>query len=302
MFGAAGSGSAARGAVLDPAPLRGGVDDVAPVGLALAAGLDDDGGVLTLLIDCGAGRSARRFFVSGSSMERPSSSTCAASAARSSSSSCAGSVVTCTNPRTGTIPPSTRGAPIPSSSGRSPKAVRRTPSRLRSTNGSSSVPAICWEPSAVYTAIGVVPFTPKTARFPSWKPNSSAVSLSALSSSAASTSRSRKSSGAGCSPSTVHAASITCLRRPGTRTTHALSRSTSVAGPCLVQVPIPSSVVSTASLPSLIVRGRPRRSRAAACPRRPRRPRCPPRSSRCPRCSRRRGSGPPPRPLRPPRR
>src|SRR5699024_115554 len=74
MFGAAGSGSAARGAVLDPAPLRGGVDDVAPVGLALAAGLDDDGGVLTLLIDRGAGRSARRFFVSGSSMERPSSS------------------------------------------------------------------------------------------------------------------------------------------------------------------------------------------------------------------------------------
>src|SRR5699024_9147298 len=90
-FGAAGSGSAARGAVLDPAPLRGGVDDVAPVGLALAAGLDDDGGVLTLLIDRGAGRSARRFFVSGSSIERPSSSTCAASAARSSSSSCAGS-------------------------------------------------------------------------------------------------------------------------------------------------------------------------------------------------------------------
>src|SRR5699024_8510746 len=101
MFGAAGSGSAARGAGLVPAPLRDDADGVPPV--APAAGLDG-GGVLTLLIDRGAGRSARRFFVSGSSIERPSFSTCSASAARSLSSSSAGSIVTCTIPLTGTLP------------------------------------------------------------------------------------------------------------------------------------------------------------------------------------------------------
>src|SRR5699024_2337982 len=83
---------------------------------------------------------ARDAFASGSSMERPSSSTCFASAWRSSSPSSAGSTLMCTKPRTRVMPVSIRGAPSDSSGGRSPKAMRCTPSTVLSTNGSSSVP------------------------------------------------------------------------------------------------------------------------------------------------------------------
>ena len=96
----------------------------------------------------GAGRSARRFFASSVSIERPSFSTCSARAVRSSSSSWSGSTHMCTKPRTGTIPETTRGAPTGSSGGRSPNATRRTFSTLASTRGSSSVPTICRAPSA----------------------------------------------------------------------------------------------------------------------------------------------------------
>src|SRR5699024_7818237 len=65
---------------------------------------------------------ARDAFASGSSMERPSSSTCFASAWRSSSPSSAGSTLMCTKPRTRVMPVSIRGAPSDSSGGRSPKA------------------------------------------------------------------------------------------------------------------------------------------------------------------------------------
>ena len=179
----------------------------------------------------GFGAAARRFFASGSSIERPCSSTCSARAVRSASARSAGSTVACTKPRTGMIPALTRGSPTASSAGRSPKAVRRTPSRVFSTKGSSSVPAMSCAPSAVWTTIGVEPLTPKVPVVPSWKPNSRALSLSMLSSSPASRNASRNSSGAGFRPSTSQAASVTCLRIPGTSTTQPFSRTTSVAGP-----------------------------------------------------------------------
>ena len=97
----------------------------------------------------GGGLSFLRCFASGSSIERPSASTCSVRALRASSSSSAGSTVTCTNPRARVIPTDTLGSPTASSGGSSPKAVRRTPSTFLITNGSSSVPAICWAPSAV---------------------------------------------------------------------------------------------------------------------------------------------------------
>src|SRR5699024_90532 len=83
---------------------------------------------------------ARGACASGRAVERPSSSTCFASAWRSSSPSSAGSTLMCTKPRTRVMPVSIRGAPSDSSGGRSPKAMRCTPSTVLSTNGSSSVP------------------------------------------------------------------------------------------------------------------------------------------------------------------
>ena len=122
---------------------------VATEGLRIDEELEPDPALVEGFEGVGAGRSARRFFASSVSIERPSFSTCSASAARSASSSWAGSTVMCTKPRTGTMPETTRGAPTGSSGGRSPKATRRTPSKELITSGCSSVPTTICAPSAV---------------------------------------------------------------------------------------------------------------------------------------------------------
>src|SRR5699024_5215592 len=66
---------------------------VATEGLRIDEELEPDPAVVEGFEGVGAGRSARRFFASSVSIERPSFSTCSASAARSASSSWAGSTV-----------------------------------------------------------------------------------------------------------------------------------------------------------------------------------------------------------------
>ena len=152
LLGPVGSGAAAapRDEALLRAPPRESDGGISPDLRVARAGVSFDGAAELLAgFGAGAGRAARRFLASGSSIERPSASICSARAARSASARAAGSMVTCTKPRTGTMPALSRGAPMDSSAGRSPKATRRTPWRVVSTKGSSSVPAICWDPSAV---------------------------------------------------------------------------------------------------------------------------------------------------------